>query len=190
MSEQYFTEEVFKGIQQEEEPLVYGDYENCRFINCNFAKADLSEFSFVECEFENCDLSSCKLFDTTIRDVFFKGCKMLGLHFEHCNTFIFSAEFQECQLNFSSFYQMKVRNSRFADCSLQEVDFSKCDLEGTTFENSDLTGAVFIQSILKKTDFSTALNYRLDPEQNKVQGAKFSLHGLPGLLDKYEVEII
>jgi fluoroquinolone resistance protein len=52
------------------------------------------------------------------------------------------------------------------------------------FSQVDLTG---IQ--IEKADFRTAYNYHLDPESNRLKGAKFSFHGLPGLLGKYGLEI-
>jgi hypothetical protein len=42
---------------------------------------------------------------------------------------------------------------------------------------------------LKKADLRTAYNYHIDPESNKLKKAKFSLQGLPGLLDKYGIDI-
>jgi len=47
--------------------------------------------------------------------------------------------------------------------------------------------ATFDNSILAGTDFRSASNYSFDPEKNKIRKAKFSLAGLPGLLDKYDI---
>ncbi len=70
-----------------------------------------------------------------------------------------------------------------------EVDFSNCDLSGSVFENCNLLRATFENTILEKADFCTSFNYSLDPEINKIKKAKFSLSGLIGLLDKYDIEI-
>jgi hypothetical protein len=45
---------------------------------------------------------------TAFRDIKFKGCKMLGLNFEDCNEFGLSFNFENCSLNHSSFYKIKV----------------------------------------------------------------------------------
>jgi uncharacterized protein YjbI with pentapeptide repeats len=50
-------------------------------------------------------------------------------------------------------------------------------------------GAVFSDSNLEKVDFRKSNFYSIDLEQNRVKKAKFSLHGLPGLLGKYNIEI-
>ena len=49
--------------------------------------------------------------------------------------------------------------------------------------------ATFDNTILEKVDFKTSFNYAIDPEQNRVKKARFSLVGVAGLLDKYGVEI-
>ena len=70
-----------------------------------------------------------------------------------------------------------------------EVDFSQADLSGAEFQGSDLSGVVFDRTNLEKTDFREAQNYRLDPETNRVKGARFDLEGLPGLLGRYGIKI-
>jgi len=49
--------------------------------------------------------------------------------------------------------------------------------------------AHFERSILKKVDFRTAYYFNIDPENNYLQGAKFSLENVSGLLTKYQVDI-
>lgn len=189
MSKAYSFEETYSGIDFTKETFETGDYELCRFISCNFPKTELSECAFIECEFEACDLSMTKLYGTSIRDCIFRECKLIGLQLDTCNDFSFSAEFEACNLNISSFFGVKLRNGHFKDCSLQEVDFTQADLRESHFENCDLAKATFSATLLQKADMTTSYNYSIDPELNKVEGAKFSLQGLPGLLDKYGIFI-
>jgi uncharacterized protein YjbI with pentapeptide repeats len=72
---------------------------------------------------------------------------------------------------------------------LQEVEFGEADLTGVQFDQCDLNRAVFEQTILEKADFRTARNFTIQPEQNKVNQAKFSVEGLPGLLSHYPIQI-
>ena len=113
---------------------------------------------------------------------------MLGLHFEDCNGFIFSAQFDNCVLNFSSFYKRKLKKILFKDCTLQEVDFIESDLGNALFTNCDLKGAKFENTILERADLSTAFNYSIDPGINRIKRAKFSYPGVIGLLDKYDID--
>jgi uncharacterized protein YjbI with pentapeptide repeats len=69
------------------------------------------------------------------------------------------------------------------------VDFTDCDLTGSIFDNCDLTMATFENTIIEKADFRTSFNYSIDLNINRVKKAKFSLLGLAGLLDKYDIDI-
>jgi len=112
--------------------------------------------NFVEYTFENCDLSMANISNTTLRDIRFNHCKLLGLQFERCNKLLFSVIFEECQLNLSSFYKMDLKNTQFISCHLKEAEFVECDLSGFVFDHCDLTGAIFsmanIADLLYKHD--------------------------------------
>lgn len=165
------------------------EFENCIFTNCNFAGANLSGIIFLECEFIDCDLSNAKTGDTAFRTVLFANCKMLGLHFEHCNSFLFAVGFTNCQLNISSFYQVQLKGVHFEKCSLQEADFTEANLSKANFSNCDLASTIFEFTNLESADLSTAYNFNINPENNSVKKAKFSVNGLPGLLQKYQIVI-
>jgi uncharacterized protein YjbI with pentapeptide repeats len=97
--------------------------------------------------------------------------------------------FEECHLNLSSFYKLKLRNTRFINCSLQEADFTETDLTAAKFENCDLQRTMFANTNLEKADFRTAFNYSIDPELNRIKKARFSMPGVLGLLSKYNIDI-
>ncbi len=170
-------------------PLAIGEYENIAFKNSFFLRSSLADIIFVDCNFEHCDMSMAKLTNTTLRDVKFANCKMLGLRFDTCNEFGLSATFENCNLSHSSFYGTKLRKTAFVNLKLHEVDFAGCDLGGSVFTNCDFAGASFDNAILEKTDFRTSFNYSIDPERNKIKKARFSVAGIAGLLDKYDIEI-
>lgn len=186
---EYAEGKTFKKMDYTAEALPKGEYEDCRFIDCEFSGSDLSEVKFVDCSFENSNLSLATLSGTVFRDVHFKDCKMLGMYFEHCNPFGLSMGFENCLLNNTSFYEIKIKRTVFKNCSLQETDFAECDLTGAVFENCDLAGAQFDHTILEKADLRTATNYSIHPESNRIKKAKFSLPGITGLLDQYDIEI-
>jgi uncharacterized protein YjbI with pentapeptide repeats len=72
---------------------------------------------------------------------------------------------------------------------MEEVDFTEADIKGSVFDNCKLNMAVFDGTNLEKADLSTAADFSIDPERNKVKQAKFSLYGLAGLLHKYHIEV-
>jgi len=82
-----------------------------------------------------------------------------------------------------------MKKTKFADSSLKDVDFSEVDLSMAYFGNCDLQNAVFHRTNLEKADLLTAANYSIDPEMNRINKAKFSYSGLPGLLEKHKIEI-
>ena len=73
---------------------------------------------------------------------------------------------------------------------MRHVDFFESDLSKSVFSDTDLTNAVFESTILKEVDFTTASNYSIDPERNTIKKAKFSLYGIEGLLQKYDIKIV
>jgi len=189
MSKTYFEDKTFEKEDFSTTPLSKGDYENCTFINCIFSNADLSNINFSESEFIGCNMSMASLANAAFRDVKFKDCKQLGLHFANCNPFLFSVNFDGCLLDLSSFYKRSLKKTLFKNCSLHEVDFTAADLSNSRFDNSNLAGAVFESTNLEKSDFRTAYNYTIDPESNRIKKAKFSITGISGLLNKYNIEI-
>jgi uncharacterized protein YjbI with pentapeptide repeats len=166
-----------------------GEYEGCVFAACNFSGVDLSRMIFIDCRFEQCDLSMAKLINTSFQDVYFKGCKQLGLRFDECSGKILSFSFEACILNLSAFSGLKLKGTRFKDCLLREVDFGSCDLTQADFSNSDLDRALFQNTILEGADFRTAYNFTIDPEMNRLRKARFSTQGLVGLLGKYQIVV-
>jgi fluoroquinolone resistance protein len=121
--------------------------------------------------------------------VIFSECKMLGLRFDSCSEFGLAFAFKNCVLNHASFYRVKIKKTTFKDCQIQEADFTQTDLSGSIFDNCDLSNATFDNTILEKCDFRSAFNYMLNPEFNRIKKAKFSLQGLPGLLNSYDIDI-
>ena len=113
MERKYVEEKVFEKTDFTKDTLTIGDYEGCRFINCNFSNSDLGDVHFIDCKFTGCDMSLVKLIKTAIRDVEFKDCKLIGLHFYSGNNMLFSASFDNCILNFSSFYKMNLKKIVF-----------------------------------------------------------------------------
>jgi fluoroquinolone resistance protein len=169
--------------------LPKGEYEDCTFRNCHFYTVDLSNYIFRNCVFDGCDFSLAKLKNTALNDIKFANCKLLGVQFSECRDFLLSFGFENCLLRLAVFYKLKLRKTSFRNCNLQEADFTETDLAGSAFENCDLQRAVFDHTNLEKADFRSSFNYSINPEINRIRKARFSLTGVAGLLDKYDIEI-
>jgi len=164
-------------------------FEECRFIHCNFAHADFSNLMFRECIFERCDLTLLKLSETGVQEVRFIDCKLLGVQFSECRKLLLGMRFERCMLKLSVFLNLNMKNTSFKDCDLQEADFTGANLSGSVFSNCDFRQALFFHTNLEKSDFRTAFNFSISPESNRLKKAKFSLHGLPGLLETWGIDI-
>jgi fluoroquinolone resistance protein len=182
-------DKTFDNIDFTQKSLANNIYTNCVFNYCNFIKTDISYASFEDCTFNICIFSETIVNLTRFKNVIFNETKMMGFHFNNCKEFLFELTFKNCPLDYASFFEKKMRNTIFTDCSLKEVDFAKADLTSATFTNCDLQDAVFDDTILEKADLRTAINFRIDPQQNKIKKAKFSHLGLEGLLGKYGIEV-
>jgi len=163
------------------------EFDGCTFRQCDFSQANIDGCSFLDCVFEDCNLSNAKLPATGLKNITFKGCKLLGIRFDACDDFLFEVSFSDCTLDYSWFAGKKIAKTAFRSCSLKSVNFENTDLAAATFDGCHLEGAVFLNTNLKKADFSGATGFSMDPEANILQGARFRLDGISGLLGKYGV---
>ena len=165
------------------------EMDNCRFESCNFSNSDLTQVEFNECEFINCNFSMAEIRDTAFRNVHFNQCKLIGIRFDLCKQFLLSFHFQSCELSYSSFFNLNLKDVVFRKCKLVEADFTEANLNKASFEGCHLSRATFSNTNLEGSDFSTAINYSIDPEINKISKAKFSMDSVLGLLDKYDIKV-
>lgn len=78
---------------------------------------------------------------------------------------------------------------RFSNCTLREVDFTNTDLTEAVFLDCDLMKAHFENTILDKADFTTAFNFSLNPDNNRLKKTKFSRETVTGLLHHLDILI-
>jgi uncharacterized protein YjbI with pentapeptide repeats len=189
MEQRSHFEKTFTRVKWSNESVPDREFEQCTFSQCDLSRSDFSRSRFAECTFIGCDLSMIKLSDVALRDVTFKECKLLGVDFSACKEMLFSVSFDQCLLDHAVFHKRKLDGTRFTRCSLKGVDFENAHLNNALFERCDLERAVFVNTHLQKADLTTAYNIALDPERNKLKGAKFSVDGALALLTKYGVVV-
>ena len=190
MDELVFEDQRFENIDPTLVPLQKGSYTECTFVRGNLGNISLNSFEFIDCMFTHCNLALAVVNDTRFKNVHFEDCKLSGIDFSTCNDFLFEVHCTNCMLDYASFYQKKMKKATFTGCSLLEVDFSDSDLSEAIFKNCNLLRTTFNRTNLEKADLSTATHFSIDPENNRVNNAKFSLEGLPGLLGRYQVKIV
>lgn len=189
MIDNYFDDEKYSKVDFSQKQIKKGEYDNCIFENCNFESVHASNIQFVECEFINCNFSNTVVKNSAFKDVQFVNCKLIGVKFNECDVFLLQMNFNNCQLNFSSFYQLKMPKTTFDHCNLEEADFTETELQEAVFDDCSLKNAIFDRTNLEKTDFRTAKQFCINPTENRLKGAKFSKSNVIGLLQKYQIVI-
>jgi fluoroquinolone resistance protein len=185
LDDKTFTELSYAGTTE-----LNTEFNNCVFKKCDFSEAEFASCKFIDCVFEHCNLSMIKLDRTTLNNVVFKDCKIMGVNFSAAEDFLFTVSFDSCMLDYSSFMQKKMPKTSFKKSSLKEVTFTQAILTASVFDECNLLETVFRQTDLTSVNFSTALNYLIDPELNTMNKAIFSAHGLEGLLYKYNLKVV
>ncbi|MDB5119490.1 MAG: putative low-complexity protein [Sphingobacteriales bacterium] len=186
----YHSDELFKNYNFPDHFFQHSVFENCTFENYNFSDKDFSGTDFIETLFINCNFSNASLAGSGLKDTIFKHCKLTGVDFARSKDFLFSVQFSNCILDYTSFVKKKNRKCNFIDCSVKGADFTESDLTNSTFDNCDLIAAVFNRTNLNNADLSTSYNFVINPEINSLRKAKLSLNGLPGLLLTYGIVIV
>lgn len=157
------------------------EYIDCTFVNCNFEQLLLKNIVFDECRFKFCNLSLIKTTKMTWHNVHFIECKMVGADFTGSNPFS-TFRFDNSNLQYASFAQMKLKATPFINCNLQEVDFSEADLTSAIFDQCEMSRAVFSHTNLEKADLTSAYHFLIDPRTNRLKNARFSYDGIEGLV--------
>ncbi len=186
---EYISDQTFDHQDFTISAIAHREFESCTFRNCNFSGCDLSKLRFISGEFVDCNLSNIIVHDTAFQDVMFKHCKMLGIHFPSCNTFNLSMQFEDCVLSHSIFFQMNLSKCSFFASLLDDVDFTESNLSKVSLKECNLVNAVFDSTNLTAADLQHSIHYTIDPDNNNIKGAKFSLPDVMRLLDKYGVII-
>jgi uncharacterized protein YjbI with pentapeptide repeats len=163
------------------------EFEGCTFNNCTFSACNFIGVTFIDCVFNDCIFSEAKINHVALRTVTFNRCEIKEVNFSMCDKLIFEVRFNNCTLDFSKFYTLKIKSTQFLNCSLIAVDFMATDLTEVLFENCDLYRAEFAKATANKANFKTSYNYTIDPKTTKLKKAIFALDGLKGLLYKHDI---
>ncbi|MDZ7820265.1 MAG: pentapeptide repeat-containing protein [Aliarcobacter sp.] len=179
----------------EEEFIEYADkkldsiyFDDCTFIKCDFSKSNISNCKFTQCKFIKCDLSLATLKSSTFNDVIFENSKLIGISWSSCPE-PFEVQFDSCNISQNSFHLMDLRQMKFINSLIKDSGFEECNLEKSLFDNCNLELTTFINNNLKKANFQTAKNYLIDPKQNDLSKAVFSLPEALSFLSLLPIEI-
>jgi fluoroquinolone resistance protein len=183
----FYSDESFDKASLPHQAHVQAVFENCSFNGCDFSNQHFSGSDFIDTHFQNCNFSMAKFSDTGLKNVSFKGCKLTGVDLSKCKDFLFSADFENCILDYLSLHKKKNKKAKFINCSIKGADLTEADLAECIFQNCDLESATFDRTVLTGANLTSAFNFTIDPEKNQIRKAKFSQDGLAGLLVNYGI---
>ena len=107
----YFLDTEYDGIVYPKEGLNHKDFERCTFSNCDFSQCTFVAITFIDCVFEECNFNSAKINYVAFRTAAFNGCQIKDVNFAMCDKLIFDISFNNCTLDFSKFFALKLKNT-------------------------------------------------------------------------------
>jgi len=188
-----FLGKIFKNLQLEGAQLVSNEFHDCKFFHCTFVETIFQGCRFVNCIFQHCDLSLVQVPDSLFTNTHFEDSKVIGVNWAKAKwsatNFSDSIGFSKCVLSHSTFIGLNLSRFLVLDCMALDVDFRECDLSQADFSGTDLSESLFLGTNLTKADLSRARNYHIDPSQNILNQAKFSLPEAMSLLYSLDIDL-
>ena len=193
-SEAHYADLIFEKVELARTRLTACHFSHCSFRRCSFTESVLDNCRFSDCTFDGCDLSLAELNGSTFSHVQLNGTKAVGIDWTRAS---WPAKgigkpigFFESAISHSTFICLSLKGIQIRDCIAADVDFREADLTQSDFSGTDLSDSLFLHTDLVEADFSRARNYRIDPGQNKIARAKFSLPEVISLLYSMDIEMI
>lgn len=194
LKDQDYYDQVFENVHLESGELISTRFSDCTFNRCSFGAALLRNCNFTNCTFLACDLSLAKLPGSSFSETNFKNSKLMGIDWTlgDWSTLGFgnTIGFAGCVINHSTFIGLSFKGIQMENCIAHEVDFRDADLSGAGFRGTDLAGSIFGNTNLSGADLREARNYEIDPGNNKIKQARFSMPEAMALLYSMDIEII
>ena len=190
---EYFSEDFCK-LELSGAKTESVSFEKCTFKNCDFSGAVFIDCEFIECHFIQCNLSVAKLGFSKFNDVIFEDCKAIGIDWTRAawpEIGLFSPiRFSGCIINDSIFFGLNLKNLVIEKCKAKDVDFRDGSFRSANFTSTDFSNSLFRGTDLKDADFTEAVNYQIDINNNRINGAKFSRYEALSLLECLEIELV
>jgi fluoroquinolone resistance protein len=186
LTDDVIEEAEFKNQDYADAVLNFKEMRETTFTRCNFSNAQFNECQFRECRFVDCNLSLVRVSSSRFADTQFERCQMVGINWTEAtwqkSGFFRLIDFDDCTLNYSTFFGLKLQKIKMTKCGAREVDLGEADLTGAVFTETDFAGSIFMHTNLTQADFTKARNYVINPQNNTLKKTKFSLPEAMNLL--------
>lgn len=144
--------------------------EDCLLERIVMDPIDAEGSSFVNIVFESCDLSNAKIGSSSIHQILFKNCKLIGTDFSESS--IQNVIFDTCDMSYSNFSLSKMRLVQIKDCKVMGSSFNDVKMQNMILEESIFTECEFLHTSLKNIDFSGC----------SIEGMKTSYEDIRGII--------
>jgi fluoroquinolone resistance protein len=189
-----YTDQTFRNLNYSHTQLRSNTFQDCVFEHCNFSEAVFLNCRFINCVVKNCDLSLAQIPGCVFQETKFESSKLVGINWSQAHwpekKLWHPVDFKKCVLGHSTFLAVDLSESRIKRCEAINVDFREANLTKVDFAFTDLKESLFQKTKLSKADLRYARNYQIDPSQNEITGAKFSLPEALSLLYSMDIELI
>ena len=192
--EKEHSERVFDKLQLKGSKTESKTFYACVFRNCDFTGASFRFCKFRDCAFESCNLSLAKVSASVFDGISFKNSKLAGVNWTEAEwpriTLSGPPKFFNCVLSDCSFLGLRLAGAVIRDSLAKEADFREAVLSKADLTGTDFAGALFGGTDLCGANLAGARNYAINPKENKVKDARFSLPEAMALLYCLDVKII
>lgn len=192
-SESDYSDQTFKDLALVSAQITDTTFLGCSFERCVMVESIFQNCRFVDCLVEKCDCSLLQIPNSVFSNSRFEGTKLIGVNWSLANWLERGIGdplvFKNCSLSHSTFLGVHLGAVIFRRCELVNVDFRETNVSGADFAFSDLRDSIFLSSDLSNADLRNARNYHIDPSQNKIKKARFSLPEAMALLYSMDIEL-
>ncbi len=189
-----YDDQTLDGVEFTSGQVYETEFDNCVFKGCDFQETEFMACRFNDCEFIDCNLNMITIKDCSFREVWFKQTKAVGINWLAADwPKLISASpinFQDSQLDYSTFIGLTLKKIKFNGCSLKDIEFSDADLSEADFRDAVLTSSRFNNTNLTKARFDGATDYKIDITRNRIGKTKFSVPEAYSLLHNIEQIIL
>jgi fluoroquinolone resistance protein len=193
-SSHQYAQRRFEKATLSAKQISNAEFGETTFLRCDFAEAVFETCRFMDCVFDGCDLNLVQFPGSVFANVAFNRTRLMGVDWTRAEWPRLGAgrriSFSECTISHSTFIGLTLPELQLLQCTATNVDFREADLKGASFSGTDLADSLFLNTDLTRADFSTAHNYRIDPAQNKISSARFSLPEALALLYSMDIEMV
>jgi len=192
-SEKNYNDQVFDTLQLDSIQIDSSEFFDCVFKDCSFVESTIQKCRFINCWFQDCDLSLVQVPESSFSGISFENSKCVGINWAQANWPVTGLgnpiRFEKCALSHSTFIGLSLTGIQIADCVAVDVDFREADLSQADFSGTNLSESLFNHTKLSEADLSQARNYLIDPANNELKRARFSLPEAMSLLYNMDIEL-